>query len=136
MTDPGQTDAKGRRRLLIVMILSIVVFFIVDTFELVSMEKILQGDPGEPPIERIQLLLSILFWPLVPLGLYVVYFGVRILKAGRFPPPGSWTLRSVNINTGKTAVIRGWIAIVTGLILCGLALYGAVIIPAELARLL
>lgn len=136
MTDPHKADPRLRSRLIIILLVSGVIFIILDSFDLLSFDNILQGLSDQERIQRIQLILSILFWPLIPLGLYLVYFGYRIIATGRFPPSGSRVIKTVEIETGKSAVARGWVAIATGLSLCGLAVYGAVVIPAELGRLL
>ena len=134
MNDPDKRNPR-LPRLLAVLIVSLAIFLILDGFDLLSPEGMVPGQSSEERIDRMQLILPVLFWPLLPLGLYVGYFGMRILRAGEFPPPGSKTLRPVEIIRGKPASVRGWVAILAGLSLCGLAVYGAVVIPGELARL-
>ncbi len=136
MSDPLNSDPGARRRLLYILLASGVIFITLDSFELLRFDSVLQGLPDQERIERIQLILSIIFWPLVPLGLTITYFGYRIIKTGEFPPPGTWIIKTLKTEAGNRAIARGWAAVATGLGLCGLAVYGAVIIPAELGRLL
>jgi hypothetical protein len=129
---------KSRRktRIWIVLLLSILIFALIEGLDLLPLQHSAQGLADSQQLERIRLGLAILFWPLLPLGLYLSYFGVRTLKAGQFPPPGSRLITRASIETGRVAMIRGWAAIISGASLCVLALYGAVIVPGELASLL
>jgi hypothetical protein len=133
---PPKPDTRLRRRLLSVLLASVGIFLVIDLFDLIEFEQLFSDLSGEARIERIQWMLALLFWPLLPLGMAVSYFGYRIIRSGSFPPPGSKLIRPPRIETGKTALLRGWVAILTGLSLSGLAIYGAVIIPGELAKLL
>jgi hypothetical protein len=126
---------KPRNRILIVLLLSILVFALVDGLDLFSLQSPQPQWLGTQRLDRIQLWLAMLFWPLVPLGLYLIYFGMRILSTGQFPPPGSRLIKRAGSETGRMATIRGWLAILSGASLCVLAIYAAVIVPGELSAL-
>ena len=124
------------RRLWMVLLLSILIFALVEGFGLSSYQQQWQTLPDSQRLTQIRLALSIFFWPLLPLGLYLLYTGIQTLHIGRFPPPGTWLLRHSAPETGRAAVIRGWVMMLAGVSLGGLAVYGAVVVPGELAVLI
>jgi hypothetical protein len=134
-TPEPRRKAKPRNRLWAVLLLSLLVFALIEGLDLFSLRRPAEDWSGLQQLDHLQLGLSILFWPLLPLGLYLIYFGIRTLSAGQFPPPGSRLIRRVEVERGHPARFRGWAAILAGMGLCVLAVYGAVIVPAELAAL-
>ena len=124
------------KRLLAVLVLSLLAFVVFDHYGWDVFNALPQGSHDTARAEQIQLLLSVIFLPLIPIGAYVVYLGYRIIRSGRFPPPGNWLLKSLPPQSGSLALVRGWLALFTGLCLVGLGIYGAVIVPREIANLL
>lgn len=62
---------------------------------------------------------------LASFGAYLLIFGVRVLRTGEMPPPGTRVLRDVPVKTGRPAAIRARII----LVLAGLLLLGGLIVP-------
>jgi hypothetical protein len=124
------------KRLLVILVISLLVFLLIERFGWLRPEP-LPPTPDDPArAVQIQWLLRVIFLPLLPIGVYVAYLGYRIIRSGRFPPPNSRLLKRLPPQNGTLAEVRGWLALFTGLCLCGLGIYGAVIVPHEIARLL
>jgi len=124
------------RRLLVILLISILVFLLIDRFGWRLLEPLPRGENSQAQAERVALLLRVVFLPLIPIGAYIVYLGFKIIRSGRFPPPHSRLLGRLPPQSGTLANIRGWLALLAGLCLGGLAIYGAFIVPHEIARLL
>ena len=123
------------KRLLVVLAISLLTFLLIDHYGWLDKGVIAQGSNSDR-VEHIQFLLRVMFLPLIPIGTYVVYLGYRIIRSGRFPPPGNWMLKSLPTQSGSPARLRGWLALLTGLCLGGLGIYGAFVVPLEIANLL
>jgi hypothetical protein len=131
-----QTDFPFRKRLILVFIVCLVIFLFVDHYGLLDFDRMNAGLPGEARAERIRWVLRILFLPLLPIGLYLTYLGLKVIRSGVFPPPDSRLVKPTATQTGPQARLRGWFILLTGVCLCGLAWYGAVVIPNEITQLL
>jgi hypothetical protein len=123
------------KRLLLVLAISLIAFVLIDQYGWLDQGLIPQGSNPDR-VEQIQFLLRVIFLPLIPIGAYVVFLGYQIVRSGRFPPPGSWLLKSLPMQSGSMARLRGWLALFTGICLGGLGIYGAVVVPREIAKLL
>ena len=45
--------------------------------------------------------------PVIALSGYLIIYAGRIVKSGRFPPPGTAVIRDVRVIEGRSAIIRG-----------------------------
>ncbi|MEN8167491.1 MAG: hypothetical protein ABFR65_08450 [Pseudomonadota bacterium] len=135
MTQPRQSKAFPSRRLLVVLAICLAVFLTVDYFGYFHTDP-LQGLQGKALTQRIHWLFGLIFLPFVPLGLYVIHFGYRVIKTGAFPASDSRRIQPSRFQPDGAMRFRGWVIIVTGICLCGLAVYGALIFPHELEQLL
>ncbi len=135
MTQQRQPKPLLSRRLLVILAISLAVFITVDYFGFFHTNPF-QDLQGEVLAERIHWLFALIFLPFVPLGLYVIRFGYRVIKTGAFPPPDSRNTQPARIHIDRAMRFRGWVIIVTGVCLCALAIYGALIFPHELEQLL
>jgi len=122
-------------RLLVVLAISLLVFLLIEHFGWLEFEAPRQDGDGAARAQQLQLLLRLVFIPLIPVGAYVGYQGLQIIRHRHFPPPGSRLLRKLPPHSGSLASVRGWLALCAGLCLCGLGVYGAFIVPREIARL-
>ena len=104
-------DPKLRKRLLILIAVSLVIFIAAETLGLFDFGALFKDLQGEALLQRVRLVFALLFLPLIPMGLYLIHFGLRILRSGEFPPPGAWLIRPTRIQTGRWAGFRGWMAI-------------------------
>lgn len=76
--------------------------------------------------------MSVAVVPLVLFALYLVVFGARVIRAGRFPLPGQRVVRDTRIREGRAATVHGRVLQVLGILL-GLA---ALSLPVIFARML
>ena len=123
-------------RLLVVLLISLLAVLLIEHAGWLNQESSLQGMDQTSRADQLQLLLRVIFLPLIPIGVYVVFLGYRIIRSDRFPPPGSRIFKRLPVQRGTLARVRGWLALTTGLCLCGLGIYGAVIVPYEIVNLL
>jgi len=65
-------------------------------------------------------------------GLWAMVGAVRILRSGRFPPPGMKVIHQTRIVTGRPATLRGVVGLVLGLTLIFLGLR----LPLQASRIL
>jgi hypothetical protein len=121
--------------LLVVLVVSLLAMLLIEHFNGLDIEPLREGADKTDRADHIQLLLRLFFLPLIPIGAYVAYLGYQIVRSGRFPPPHSRTLKDLPAQTGRLAIARGWLALLLGICLCGLASYGAFVVPGEIARL-
>jgi len=132
MSPPSPLNLK---RLLVVLVISLLAFILIEHYG--WLDRSVQHQGSNPARgEQVQLMLRVIFLPLIPIGVYVVYLGYRIIRSGRLPPPGSWMLKSLPPQHGTLARLRGWLALFTGLCLGGLGIYGAIVVPQEILSLL
>ena len=55
-------------------------------------------------------------------GLLLMRQGIRVLRAGEFPPPGMWTLQDTPRQRGRVATTIGWLLSATGFLLAAVPL--------------
>jgi len=102
-------DKEFRKRFIVFLML-IVIVFVVTIVSMKSyldqMEQLRREDPGLAG-KKVVLLLK--WWmglgslPVLGLAVYQIILARRILKSGRFPPPGMKVIRDTKIQTGAKA---------------------------------
>jgi hypothetical protein len=80
--------------------------------------------------------LLVMFIAIVSLAVYLAFFGRRVLKNRRFPPPGVKVLRDTRLLEGKPATIRGQIIILLSVLLFIFSLYGILVTLYKLSLLI
>jgi hypothetical protein len=70
-----------------------------------------------------------LFLSIIPLALYLLLQGRKILQSERFPPPGAKVIRDTKLMKGNEARVRGRLLIFLSIVLIALALFGALYVP-------
>ena len=80
----------------------------------------LKRDPASMVLRGRVLLVSlavIMAGPPIAAGVYLLRFGMRVVRADRFPPPGARVIQDMLVLTGDAARSRGRIAQGAGLVL-------------------
>lgn len=121
-------DKTLRRKLIIFVLLFAIIGVFVIGYIFFSLEHIRELAKVNPRValERMTRLFDIVLIviALVSLfyGIYSLIIAVRVIKSGRFPPPGTRVIRDTHISTGKIATIRAisLIAIALVMILVGI----------------
>lgn len=76
-----------------------------------------------------------IFLSILPISAFLFRFGQKIVRAERFPPPGSKVIRDTEVLRGDRAVARGRLFIGIALVVAALALGSAVFFPYWLNKL-
>ncbi|MDI6853500.1 MAG: hypothetical protein QME75_07860 [Deltaproteobacteria bacterium] len=79
--------------------------------------------------------LTIIFLSILPVCAFFFRFGQKIVRAQRFPLPGTKVIRDTEVLRGDRAVARGRLFIGIALVVAALALVSAVFFPYWLNRL-
>jgi len=107
--DIVRADKEFRKRFIVFLILIAIIFSVtilsVKSY-LDQLEELRRENPGLAG-KKVMLLLK--WWmglgslPILGLAVYQIILGRRILKSGRFPPPGMKVIRDTKIQTGAKA---------------------------------
>ena len=76
----------------------------------------------------IDLVLVLIMLSLVPIGLFLLKVGRKIIKHECFPPPGMRVIKDTLIEKGKKAKVKGQILVFTAIIFMTFGLFGALYI--------
>ena len=87
-----------------------------------------QLDP-ENALRTMKFTLVVVFLSIIPIAIYILTLGRKMVKHERFPPPGMKVLRETLVIKGARARLRGRVLVVLSLVLIFLALLGALYIP-------
>lgn len=71
----------------------------------------------ERAIKTVVVVFIIMFLSLIPMAIYMMKLGGRILKSERFPPPGMKVIRDTVVLEGQHARTRGYLIMILSLIL-------------------
>jgi hypothetical protein len=119
----------------------IVAAYIVGTVLVILLLYILS--PGRERIEDvkpafslrvIQIILGYIFLSIVPLGVYLFYFGRRAILRRRVPPPDTTLIMDMKLLEGNKAVTRGRLMMGIGVVLIALGLIGGLYVPYRITK--
>ncbi len=79
--------------------------------------------------------LIVIFLSILPISAFLFRFGQKIVRAERFPPPGTKVIRDTEVLRGGRAVARGRLFIGIALVVAILAVGSAVFFPYWLNKL-
>jgi hypothetical protein len=121
---------KGYRRLVLVVygIIGLLGAVIIGLL-LPKAQQYLQGFDLRTTLRVAKLATVVLFLSIIPLALYLLFLGRRVLKSDRFPPPGTKVIRDTKLMKGNEARVRGRLLIFLSIVLIALALFGALYVP-------
>ncbi len=85
-------------------------------------------------LRTLQLLVAFIFLSILPLSVYLFWFGYRATKWRQIPPPGTWVIRNTRVVEGDRAQRRGRIVMALGVLLFALGLSCAIYFPHRLGQ--
>jgi hypothetical protein len=85
-------------------------------------------------LRTLQILFAFLFLSVLPLGVYLFWFGYRAVQWRQIPPPGTWVIRDTKVVEGHRAQQRGRIVMALAVLLFALGLFCAIYFPYRLGR--
>ncbi|MES9828948.1 MAG: hypothetical protein ABW201_11825 [Candidatus Thiodiazotropha sp.] len=136
MTKTVKADLIYRRRFFVSLILLIGGLFIAIWAGLLNLGSYLDGLEGGEWLKRFRLLFIVILTPVLLLGVYFIYFGLNVVRAGEFPPPGHKVISDTNIQEGKWAILRGRVLVLLGVCMFLISFYGAVIVPNQFEKMM
>jgi hypothetical protein len=109
MTKPiERADARSRRNTLILLGVLLLLGSVAITWGLPALESRLRADLDE--VEAVvRLAVVTVLAPILLLAAYLLWFALRILSTGRYPPPGAQMLRDTVVRTGREARLWGYV---------------------------
>lgn len=121
-----RADKSYRKKLIIIyLIVAIIGTVIVEWILPWAKEYILRLEP-QTALNVIKIILPLMFLSIVPIALYLLTFGRKVLKYGCLPPPGVKVIKDTKVVEGQNAKFRGRIVVAISLILIFLGLFGAI----------
>lgn len=97
-------------------------------------EQYVSKQEPQAALRTMQILFGFLFLSVLPLGVYLFWFGYRAVQWRQIPPPGTWVLRNTKVVEGHRAQRRGRIVMTLGVLLFVLGLSCAIYFPYRLGR--
>lgn len=122
-------DKGYRRRVLAIYVVIVLLGLVLIGWVLpLTKEYIDQLEP-ETATSAMKTTLILVFLTIVPIALYILAFGRKVMQHERFPPPGVKVIRDTKIIEGKKARARGRVLVVLSLVLIFLGVIGALYTP-------
>ena len=122
-------DKEYRKKVLVVCAIIGLLGAIIIGLVLPKAQQYLQGFDLGTTLRVAKVATVVLFLSIIPLALYLLLQGRRVLKSERFPPPGAKVIRDTKLMKGNEARIRGRLLICLSIVLIALALFGALYVP-------
>jgi hypothetical protein len=129
-----KADPEARRKLINISLVSVIVGVIIIQWGFPEFKAYVNQKQPREAIRILLITLSICFLSVLPMAIYIYWYGRRILKAGQFPLPGAKIIRETKRITGDAARRRGRIAIMLSLFLVLASLFGGLFIPYKLYK--
>ena len=117
-----KADKEYRKKVLIVILL-IAALGITALFVLIpAIAGYFRRIGPDRSLPLIKTILITIFLSVIPFGLYFFYFGRKVVKHRRFPPPGAKVIRDTRLLEGSQAVTRGYVILFLSVIILVLSL--------------
>jgi hypothetical protein len=97
-------------------------------------QQYLSAQEPQAALRTMQILFACIFLSVLPVGIYLFWFGYRAVKWRQVPPPGTWVIRNTRIVEGDPARRRGWVIMALGGLLFALGLFSALYLPYRLGK--
>lgn len=129
-----RADPEYRKKVFFVCVLAFILGFAAINWGLPEFDEYLkQKKPGDA-FRIVLLILRVVFLSILPWTIYFIYYGLRILKTGRYPLPGAKVIRDTEIIEGKPARRKACVIIAGSFLVTALALFGALYFPNKLDK--
>ncbi len=97
-------------------------------------EQYVSKQEPQAALRTLQSLSAIVFLSVLPLGVYLFWYGYRAVRWRQIPPPGTWVIRNTKVVEGPRAQQRGRIVMTLGVLLFVLGLSCALYFPYRLGK--
>ncbi len=106
--------------IIVALLLTLVQMYLAGLVELAELQPALAAQRTS---NVLQLVLAIVVVFAVGVGSYAIWYGLRAIKSGSFPPPGAWVIEGRPIHTGDKAQRIALAQIVLGILIPVVACY-------------
>jgi len=131
-----KADPEYRRKVVFVFVAFVALGTVVIPWGLPALNAFLKEKRPEGAFRIVEVLLIMLFLPLLPWAFYFYRLGRRILTSGRYPPPGTKVIRDTEMLEGKTARRKAYQMMIFSVVLAAVALMAMFFIPHLLGEVL
>ena len=129
-----KADKQYRKFVLAVCLIFIAAGGAIIVWLLSYLQDALEDSDPERALIAVKRLLILISLGIIPVGLYILSLGRKVVKSRQIPPPGVKVIADTKVIAGRKAVIRGWLLICIALLMIGLSLIGAAYAPYMLER--
>jgi hypothetical protein len=130
-----RADSKYRRKVALIYAALILLGVVIIGMVLPWAQKYLQRLEPVTALWVMKVVLIVMFLSIIPMALYLLAFGCKVLASGQFPPPGVKVIKDTRIIQGEKARVRGRVLVFLSIILMVLGLSGALYPPPLLPKL-
>ncbi len=130
-----KADKKARTLALVVLFTGLLLGVSLMLWVMPWVQRSLERQGPQTALRGLQVMTAILFLSLVPLSAYLYWYGWRVMRSRRMPPPGTRVIRNTKVIEGDAAVTRGRLAMVLAVILLAFSLLGGLYLPYRLGKL-
>ncbi len=122
-------DKSYRRRIISIYVVLVLIGLVLIGWVLPLTKAYIEQLEPETALRTLKATLVVVFLTIVPIALYILSFGRKVMQHERFPPPGVKVIRDTKIIEGQKARVRGRLLVVLSLALILLAVIGALYTP-------
>lgn len=130
-----KADPAYKRRWLLLLAAMAITALAVGLWGLPALMEHLQEKEPSEAIRFIQILLFLLFAPVLPMAYYLYRVARRIQASGQCPPPGMKVIRDTEIVEGNGARRTGKLLLIASIILTIAAFLGMIYVPYVVGKL-
>lgn len=133
-------DKNYRRRLIRRTIITYLLCFLIGSILILWGLRRTQEYLGKLDCKTAYLVIKVaiifIFLSILPLAIYFLRFGQRIIESKQLPLPGAKVIRDTKVIRGERAMVRGRMVIVLSLLMICLSLIGAFYIPYKMDKII
>lgn len=130
-----KADPAHRRKFFVLFVAMTVIGLAAIQWGVPLLQENIANQEPESAIRLVQLLLSLMFVPMVPMAYYTYRLAMRVNNSQQFPPPGMKVIRDTQILQGKAARRRGNQLLAASILLGVAAFIGLVYLPYLIAQI-
>jgi len=129
-----RADKKARRLAMVILAGGLLLGVSLMLWVMPWVQRSLERQGRETALRALQVMTAIVFLSLAPFSVYLYWYGWRVVRSRRMPPPGTRVIRDTKVIEGDAAVTRGRLAMALAVILLAVSLLGGLYLPYHLGK--